>query len=497
MVIRLHNRSDIGRRERAVAGRWFTPDQSSVFLACRSPVVLEGQVVRSLELAPRNSPLVRGLQRCSVAATSGFRALVAAVFVVGLTACSASGEQAPLDLDGTEVVSTTVTSAGVSSEVPSRASSGSPQGSGAIDFESVDVRNAIPVPAEKYEALFDFPPPNTPDDELAVLLEPTDDGVFLGTSAPFPDGENLFPAVVTVIDTDGVATPLATPPADRAYQVIEAAARNGTYVWRETSSTNLFAEDFRILSSSAGSDTAVLVADSDLMTPEGSVLPTLGDAGGTLATDGTTVFWAAATPVSAEGDQFGSVLYATPVDGTGETLVLAENVVFPIIMGDRLLALRYPGFDLEATRGTFEVVEIDRSGGGTVTPFYDFEVDEHDRLTSLCATPTLLAFGLSRGGTGTIHVRLTIPAGIQIGSIKVRGDGTQLACGDGFLAWGNGSGNGDGGEYLLDLANGDLYKLGDLFGFSVVQATGDTLLWAYESPGNPSRPIKTIVRWKG
>jgi len=167
------------------------------------------------------------------------------------------------------------------------------------------------------------------------------------------------------------------------------------------------------------------------------------------------VYWTAATPVDAQGGFYSTVLNAHAVDGSGATTVLADNVVFPVLMGDTLLAVRYPGFDPDATEGFFEVVQVDTRDGG-VSPFVSFPVSDQAVLLDICATPEYLALAVS----DRIEIRYRSAIDTVSKVVKVDGDGTKLGCGDSFLVWGNGSGFGDNGQYLLDLDTDDIYKLG-------------------------------------
>ena len=345
----------------------------------------------------------------------------------------------------------------------------------------LNVADAVPIPADSYELLFDYA--EWPDEEtIGGLNAVTASGDFLGTTSPMPatggpDGIVMYPETLIVVDSSGSVTALSMPQSDVAYQATVATSGGGTYVWRETTSTNLFWEDYRILAVKSGETALTVVADSADTTPEGTVLPMLPDVERSLATDGENVYWTAATPVDAEGGFYSTVLNAHAADGSGPTRVLAENVVFPVMMGDKLLAVRYPGFDPDATEGLFEVVEVDTHSGG-VTPFVSFEVSDTAVLVDLCATPEYLALAVSK----RIQIRYASDIDTIATYVRVHGNGTRLGCGDSFLAWGNGSGSGDAGEYLLDLENNDIYKLGSLEGGSNVMAAGDYFAWTKKTP---------------
>ncbi len=72
-----------------------------------------------------------------------------------------------------------------------------------------------------------------------------------------------------------------------------------------------------------------------------------------------------------------------------------------------------------------------------------------------------------------------------------------LGLSDRLVVWGNGSAEGDAGEYALDLGDGSIWRLGDQPGFSVAFVDGDTVAWA-DLPKDPKAAADfRVARWKG
>ena len=67
-------------------------------------------------------------------------------------------------------------------------------------------------------------------------------------------------------------------------------------------------------------------------------------------------------------------------------------------------------------------------------------------------------------------------------------------CADAFVAWGNGSGNGDPGQYVVDVPSGKLWKLGASPGISAVRAAGTMLAWTLPPKAQEAAPIR-VTKW--
>jgi len=71
----------------------------------------------------------------------------------------------------------------------------------------------------------------------------------------------------------------------------------------------------------------------------------------------------------------------------------------------------------------------------------------------------------------------------------------DLSCGDTFVAWGNGSGNGDPGQYVVDAPSGKLWKLGESPGISAVRAAGTMLGWTLPPKSAQEAAPWRVTKW--
>ncbi len=340
------------------------------------------------------------------------------------------------------------------------------------------------VSADSYEKLFTFPQPRDPETSEALLAVSVD-GDFVGTRSTMPttggpEDLTLYPETPIVIDTSGDETAFAVPGSDIAYQAIAAAAANGAYAWRETSTTEVVAGDYRILVATAGESQARILADSGNLSSVPPQILASTETG--IATDGANVYWAVPVAIGGSGGDvagYTAGIVASPVDGSQEPRLLATGVVAPVVMGNKLLAVRYLESDPGVTEDVFEVVEVNTTDGDA-SSFMTYEIGSGSPVRDFCAGPTYVAFAHGN----RIEIRYATDLSTSAVSVRAAGQGTDLACGDTFLAWGNGSGSEDGGEYLLDLTTDQIYELGTAGGHSTVMAAGDYLAWGVKDSGS-------------
>ena len=75
--------------------------------------------------------------------------------------------------------------------------------------------------------------------------------------------------------------------------------------------------------------------------------------------------------------------------------------------------------------------------------------------------------------------------------------GLSLGCGNTFIAWGNSSGNGDPGQYVLDVSGNKIWKLGELSGISMVLDAGSMLAWALPPQSAQDTAPWRLTKWHG
>ena len=73
----------------------------------------------------------------------------------------------------------------------------------------------------------------------------------------------------------------------------------------------------------------------------------------------------------------------------------------------------------------------------------------------------------------------------------------DLSCGDTFVAWGNGSSDGDPGQYVIDVPCGKLWKLGESPGISSTYAAGNILGWSLRPKTMEETAAVRVTKWIG
>ncbi|MBW3086910.1 hypothetical protein KEM60_03139 [Austwickia sp. TVS 96-490-7B] len=333
------------------------------------------------------------------------------------------------------------------------------------------------------------PPPGlfaderTVSSEIGRVLALASTGRVLAFHATRSEGQRLGRGHAVLIDKSGhrdLPEDLAGPPR----QAVSATSAGGRFVWRETSSTRMDDEDWRIMASD-DNVSPLMIGDSQSSAKAGLLSPVLPDSDASLATDGTSAYWTAGTP-AAPGTRPGpSRLFAAPVDGNTAPRVLARSVFSPVWDGSRLLAV---DADPALDRHEVHLTSIDRATGAR-HPIPGPRLRDRESLSSFCAGPEMVAFGLAGPDPG--RGRLIVRRNGQDLDVPLAGGNAHVVCGTGFVAWGNGSGQGDPGQYLLDLRRKPMvYRLGEVPGLSVVRAAGSFLAWTLPAPRgtvNPSR----------
>lgn len=359
--------------------------------------------------------------------------------------------------------------------------------------------SSVPVADSQLHVIFRYPPLLDPN-LLASPLAVTSVGKLIAYEAPLPDGEKLKHGLVVVTGESGRVTQ-ELPERSTVRQVVVATSFGESVVWRETASTSLDYEDYQISVMTAGAAPKV-IANSSGITPPGMVLPTTTDSERDLATDGHTVFFTAGLPVEPGARLTGTEIRAVPIAGgaNAQGTVVATNHVFPFFTGTETLAIGAAGPMVAATQ-PLQVAVIGE--GQPPRARYLFSVDGPETVRDACGTADYVAVAVSThavevGAEPASRVLIFTPAhgSEPLGLIRGLGDGVHLACGDAFLAWGNGSGNGDAGQYILDFGTSTIAKLGEAYGASMVYGAGSYIAWTELNP-ELRAPVVKLARWLG
>ena len=137
--------------------------------------------------------------------------------------------------------------------------------------------------------------------------------------------------------------------------------------------------------------------------------------------------------------------------------------------------------------------EIRLRHAGTDTLITSGPLAKGEQVSTMGASDTLLAWAVHSAGGTAQH-----PEPLVGGRLHVdQAGGLSLGCGNTFIAWGNGSGNGDPGQYVLDVSSNKIWKLGELRGISMVLAAGSMLAWALPPKSAQEAAPWRVTMWHG
>ena len=274
-------------------------------------------------------------------------------------------------------------------------------------------------------------------------------------------------------------------------------------MWRETPSTTLDVEPWRILATTLGSGTVRVVALSSSLTGDDDVPPPPGVQ--VLATDGVTAWWTAPylDPTGYRGVAT-RVVGASVKSEKATPVVVADHAYLPVVAGGQVVVLRSLVSD-RASGGRFAFL-APLDGGGRVV--HSGTLGEREAIWSACGSPRFLVYVISSGDlvnpgqpsemaveSAQLHIRELSTGAETLIALQDSGKSLSLSCSDTLVAWGNGSSNGDPGQYVYDLHRHELYRLGEAAGRSVVFVADSVIAWS-NAPADPLAPTEyTIARW--
>ena len=321
---------------------------------------------------------------------------------------------------------------------------------------------------------------------LAYPLDIAADGTALMSIGPQDTGTELQQKRLELWTTTGSTSVVADGKSTRqgaVAQTIAADLCGGTPVWADAHGTEVGTADWRAWSLPKGRSKPVQLGDSSRFGTEWSG----PDA---ITTDATTAYWA----LSRTGPQRKSMIVSRPLDGSKKLTVVAKDGKLPVALPDRLLYV--------TDTGPADRFQIRQVKAGKDTLVRDATIPKGSELTAFTAGSNWLIWVVRHTPTeqeedeGVARSTMTIwPTSWPNPMIvHLHGDGTSaLHLSENLLVWGNGSGSGDAGMYLLDLAPRTIYKLGELEGGSNATVCGTSVSWTL--PGKGPTFDHAIARW--
>lgn len=284
-------------------------------------------------------------------------------------------------------------------------------------------------------------------------------------------------------------------------QAYEAAAHGESLVWLETKSTDLFYQDWRLYAAHFGQRQPTLLADSFDLTKTDQIPYPPGVE--TLTTDGIHAWWMmvyrAKTPRG-----WGARIMVRDIAGHELIVTAVDKAKLPTATEGGVAYVRSSDVDPSMPTNRYEI-RLLRAGVDTLITSGLLTKDE--QVSTMCASDTFLAWAVrSPSGTpqqpeplvgGRLHVMTLATKTQRIIQLDDSAWSLDLSCGATFIAWGNGSGNGDPGQYVLDVQSGKIWKLGALRGISMVLASGSTLAWALPPRSAQEAAPWRVTKWHG
>jgi hypothetical protein len=298
-----------------------------------------------------------------------------------------------------------------------------------------------------------------------------------------------------------------------ARQIIGAAMTSKHLAWVETPSTDLNYCEWSVRIRDMATGTTRQISHSPVLQGGRRILRVFGETRPFVV--GDHVHWAANTPLTsrpdpAEPSDWRYELLQARTDGTGGTTVLARGAALPAVDSGSV----YYATTTTAPERSFRIHRHRLSAGGpsSDTVVASGRLRGEAALTNLSAGQGRLVWTVSSPDAGQEWDANTDAPGhlfvmntatrdvLDVTTADLALGNYSIAFGPDRVLWGNGSGNGDAGQYLLDLRTLRLHRLGRTQGFStVLSAPGSArIMWGTACPGQGTGQICwRSARWAG
>ncbi|MEW1953616.1 hypothetical protein [Terrabacter sp. NPDC080008] len=331
----------------------------------------------------------------------------------------------------------------------------------------------------EYSEVADYQPAE-PGGTVRVFQGVTREGRVIASRTP-PAGAGLAPLTVELVLGDKT-TPLAGPMDNR--QVVAAASGGSTIAWMQTSSTSMYEADWEIYASTGGGPGRLLAASGQVTrgkvprTPE--YVP--------ISTDGDTVYWT--SPRVEGGRGRADILAMAAAPGADRTpRVLVHDAKLPVAVGGELFYVRSRDVDPQLAGPAQVRARTLKDGRDRLVG--EVPARAGDGIGAMCVSTDRLAW-TSAGRDGRDVLTVTERGTRMSKTVKLNNSAgsTSLACGDGFVAWGGGSGSGDSTQYLCRSVDSAPSRIGTAPGRAVVHAAGRYVAWWHAAEGNDLSALK-------
>ena len=354
------------------------------------------------------------------------------------------------------------------------------------------------VDGRDYTTLFTVDPHGSSGARVGVRAIRADASAVIVNSPPGASGELIAQSQVG-IQTGHSRTWLPPQTGKQPRQAIAASAHGQTFVWLETKSTDLFYQDWKVFSARAGQRQPTLLGDSFDLTKTDEIPPPPGVV--YLTTDGVHAWWTMTYPTKSQRG-WGARIMVRDIAGHEPLTTAVDKAKLPAATGGGVAYVRSTDVDPAVPANRYDIL-LRRAGADSLVT--SGPLAKGEQVSTMCASDTLLAWAVRSPDTsspenpaawtsGHLHVMTLATKAQHTIELDDNAWSLDLSCGDTFVAWGNGSGNGDPGQYVVDVPSGKLWKLGASPGISAVRAAGTMLAWTLPPKAQEAAPWR-VTKW--
>lgn len=281
-------------------------------------------------------------------------------------------------------------------------------------------------------------------------------------------------------------------------QALDAAIHGKFALWLETNATGISYRGTQVFAIKVGQPKPTLLGDAVDQTktditpwPPGSTV---------ITTDGIHAWWTMPYLMK-EQRVWGARIMVRDIAGREPLAIAVDKAYLPTATAGGVEYVRSKDVDPSMSAVRFEI-RLLKAGADTLIT--SGTLSEGEQVSAMCASANFVAWAVRAPnppatnpieGAGHLHVMTLSTKAEQV--ITLEGSAGSLSCGTTFVAWGGGSGNGDPGQYVLDLPSNKIWKLGQAQGISMVLAAGNILAWALPPKSAQGAAQWRITKWHG
>lgn len=351
-----------------------------------------------------------------------------------------------------------------------------------------------------YTTLYTVDPRGKAGASVAVFAIGDDGSAVIVNNRPTPPSSLLIGQSQVGVQTaqSRIWFPIQT--GSRPRGASDAAIHGRSIVWVETTQVMSPSIDLKVFAEHVGQVRPILLSDSQDLA-KSDVIP-VWPGGNFITTDGVHAWWMRTYPIKSSPG-WGARIMVRDLAAHEPIAIEVDGAKNPIVTAEGLVYVRSNDVDPKMPANRYEIRLHQANADTLITSGQSFIGEQ---VSTMCASDTLLAWAVRspsapadnpQGQTGgQLHVMVLATKVQQIIQLDDPAWGLDLSCGNTFVAWGNGSGNGDPSQYVFDVPSNKIWKLGKNMGLSVVLSAGSMLAWALPPESSKAAPWR-ITRWLG